>query len=145
MFHRDSAPHLCNFFETRWGNPNSIGSPDLNFQMSYSPYERISRNQSIDIPALYVSTGMNDPRVPYWEPVKWVAKLRSVQANRMPDGTPVCINSTSSSIDRPLLLRVNSGGHFGSTGVSRIEALAEWYAFVLCLVGTDDSCGTCSS
>ncbi|TPX44304.1 hypothetical protein SeLEV6574_g04573 [Synchytrium endobioticum] len=109
-----------------WGNPNATRAPDLEYQLSYSPYQRIPTTEATSFPALYVSTGVNDPRVPYWEPVKWIAKLRSVQANRMSDGTPICTNSTNNTTGRPLLLRVDSAGHFGSSGASRIEALAEW-------------------
>ena len=56
---------------------------------------------------LLITTGLNDPRVSYWEPAKWIAKLRSLKQN-----------------DRPMLLKVNMGsGHFGSSG--RYEHLKE--------------------
>ena len=67
-------------------------------------------------PAIFVTAGLNDPRVSYWEPAKWVAKLRALK----PD-------------DRLLLLKTNIGsGHFGASG--RYEYLKETaieYAFLL--------------
>jgi oligopeptidase B len=80
---------------------------------SYAPYENV-RAQAY--PAMFVTAGLNDPRVSYWEPAKWVAKLRALKTN-----------------DRPLLLKTNLGsGHFGASG--RYEYLKETaieYAFLL--------------
>ena len=74
------------------------------YMKSYAPYENV---HAAEYPALLITTGLNDPRVSYWEPAKWIAKLRSLKQN-----------------DRPMLLKVNMGsGHFGSSG--RYEHLKE--------------------
>jgi oligopeptidase B len=81
-----------------WGDP--VHDPEAYARMlAYSPYDNVI---PASYPAMFVTAGLNDPRVGYWEPAKWVAKLRSVGA-----GTP----------DRPLLLRTELGaGHQGSSG-----------------------------
>ncbi|TPX33601.1 hypothetical protein SmJEL517_g03589 [Synchytrium microbalum] len=118
---------------SEWGNPNNPS--DLSIQLQYSPYENIVNGSTL--PALYVSTGMNDGRVPYYEPVKWIAKLRTTQETVPTNG--VCRSNTTSMDDaRPLLLRVDAAGHFGGSGDVRIAALAEWYAFVLCQLNVAD-------
>ncbi len=64
---------------------------------SYSPYDNVT---ATDYPALLVTAGLNDPRVAYWEPAKWVAKLRAVASTR-----------------GPLLLKTDLGtGHSGPSG-----------------------------
>jgi oligopeptidase B len=69
---------------------------------------------------MLVTAGLNDPRVSYWEPAKWVAKLRGLRTST-----------------RPLLLKTNMGsGHFGASG--RYEHLTETafeYAFILSALG----------
>jgi oligopeptidase B len=84
---------------------------------AYSPYDNVAARP---YPALLVTAGLHDPRVQYWEPAKWVAKLR--------------LNGAG---DRPLLLKTEmSGGHFGSSG--RYEHLRETafeWAFVLDALG----------
>ncbi len=101
-----------------WGNP--ITDPAA-FALirSYSPYEQV-RAQAY--PPLLVTAGLNDPRVTYWEPAKWVAKLRAVK--------------TDSNI---LLLKTHMGaGHGGKSG--RFESLkeaAEEFAFILWQLGID--------
>ncbi len=94
-----------------WGNPN--GQPYYNYIKSYAPYENVEARA---YPAMLVTAGLNDPRVSYWEPAKWVAKLRAVKKDQ-----------------HPLLLKTEMGsGHFGSSG--RYEHLKETafnYAFVL--------------
>ena len=94
-----------------FGDP---GKPEFYAYMkSYAPYENVKAQA---YPAMLVTAGLNDPRVSYWEPAKWVAKLRALKTN-----------------DRPLLLKTNMGsGHFGSSG--RYEYLKETaieYAFLL--------------
>ncbi|KQV42964.1 MULTISPECIES: S9 family peptidase [unclassified Duganella] len=85
-----------------WGNPNE--KPAYDYMRSYSPYDNILLK---DYPAMLVTTGLNDSQVMYWEPAKYVAKLRR--------------NKTDSN---PLLLKVNMGaGHGGSSG--RYNALGE--------------------
>jgi oligopeptidase B len=78
-----------------WGDPREA---DAYARMkAYSPYDNVQR---ADYPALFVTTGLNDPRVQYWEPAKWVAKLRG------------CNTST-----KPILLRTEMGaGHGGPSG-----------------------------
>ena len=99
-----------------WGNP--IEDPAA-FELirSYSPYDNV-RAQAY--PPLFISGGLNDPRVTYWEPAKWAAKLRSVKTD-----------------DNVLLLKTNMGaGHGGKSG--RFESLreaAEEHAFVLWQMG----------
>jgi oligopeptidase B len=99
-----------------WGNPES--DPDVYIYMkSYSPYDNVEAKH---YPAFLVTAGLNDPRVSYWEPAKWVQKLRE--------------GSTSG---QPVLLKVEMGaGHSGPSG--RYEAWREEaliYAFILDTTG----------
>ena len=93
-----------------WGNPNN--EEYYNYMMSYSPYDNI---QEIDYPNLLVTTGLHDSQVQYWEPAKWVAKLREMKTDK-----------------KLLLLKTNmKAGHGGSSG--RFEYLKEIaldYAFL---------------
>src|SRR5579862_3928576 len=85
-----------------WGNPNQKEYYD--YIKSYAPYENVEAKQ---YPKMLVSAGLNDPRVSYWEPAKWVAKLRAIKAG-----------------DHLLLLKTEMGsGHFGASG--RYEYLKE--------------------
>ncbi len=99
-----------------WGNP--IQDPDA-FRLirSYSPYDQLEPR---DYPPMLVTAGLNDPRVTYWEPAKYVAKLRYLKTD-----------------DNLLLLKTNMGaGHRGQSG--RFDALrevAEEYAFLLVSLG----------
>jgi len=78
-----------------WGDPRE--EPAASYMLSYSPYDNVA---ALDYPALYVTAGLNDPRVSYHEPAKWVAKLRAT--------------STST---KPLLFKCEMGaGHGGPTG-----------------------------
>jgi oligopeptidase B len=94
-----------------WGNP--VADAEIYRVMkSYSPYDNVTAQ---DYPALLVTGGLNDPRVQYWEPAKWVAKLRATST-----GT------------RPLLLKMEMGaGHAGPSG--RYDAWRD-EAFVLAFV-----------
>jgi oligopeptidase B len=101
----------------QWGNP--ANEAEYRYMLSYSPYDNV---EAKSYPTMLVTTGLNDPRVAYWEPAKWVAKLRATRT----DGNL-------------LLLRTNMGaGHGGSSG--RYDALRETafrYAFVLHHLGID--------
>lgn len=94
-----------------WGNPHK--KKFYNYIRSYSPYDNVVAK---DYPALFVTCGLNDPRVTYWEPAKWVAKLRELKTN-----------------NEPILFKTHMGaGHFGNTGrFEMLKETAEEYAFVL--------------
>jgi oligopeptidase B len=101
-----------------WGNPiDDKAAFDL--IRSYSPYDNVTAQA---YPPLMVTAGLNDPRVTYWEPAKWVAKLRELKT----DGNE-------------LLLKTNMGaGHGGKSG--RFESLretAEEFAFILWQLGVE--------
>ncbi|MBL8056271.1 MAG: S9 family peptidase [Anaerolineales bacterium] len=98
-----------------WGNP--ADPVFFDYMLSYSPYDNV---QARAYPAMLVTAGLNDPRVAYWEPAKFVAKLRALKTD-----------------DQRLLLKVNLGaGHGGSSG--RYDFLKETaleYAFILDTLG----------
>jgi oligopeptidase B len=98
-----------------WGNPED--KEYYNYIRSYSPYDNVAERE---YPTMLVTGGLNDPRVCYWEPAKWVAKLRVLK--------------TDSNV---LLLKTNMGaGHFGPSG--RYEGIKETafdYAFLLQALG----------
>ena len=98
-----------------WGNPNDKAYYD--YMKSYSPYDNIKKQ---DYPALLVTTGYHDSQVQYWEPAKWVAKLRDYKTD-----------------DNPLLLHTEmSTGHGGKSGrFERYRETALEYAFFLDLAG----------
>ncbi|MEX0846143.1 MAG: prolyl oligopeptidase family serine peptidase, partial [Ilumatobacteraceae bacterium] len=62
-----------------WGDPRS--EPAASYMLSYSPYDN---TVPADYPAVYITAGLNDPRVSYHEPAKWCAKLRAVRTDRTP-------------------------------------------------------------
>jgi len=111
----DSSIPLTEQEYDEWGNPQQKEYYD--YMKSYSPYDNV-RPQ--DYPAILVTTGLNDANVQYWEPAKWVAKLRQTKTDK-----------------NLLLLKTNLGsGHGGPSG--RYEQYRETafdYAFVLDLVG----------
>jgi len=99
-----------------WGNP--IESKEaFAFILSYSPYDQVKAQ---DYPPMLVTAGLNDPRVTYWEPAKWVAKLRDVKTD-----------------DNVLLMKTNMGaGHGGKSGRwNSLYETAEEYAFILWQMG----------
>lgn len=100
-----------------WGNPQQRIYYD--YMLSYSPYDNV-RAQAY--PAMWVSTGFWDSQVQYYEPAKWVAKLRALKQDR-----------------QPLLLRINmQGGHGGKSGrLARYREIAEEYAFILNVVAAE--------
>jgi oligopeptidase B len=102
-----------------WGNP--ITSKEaFAYMLSYSPYDQVSAQ---DYPPMLVTAGLNDPRVTYWEPAKWVAKLRATK--------------TDSNV---LLLKTNMGaGHGGKSGRwNSLYETAEEFAFILWQMGMTD-------
>ena len=94
-----------------WGNPNEPEAFD--YMLSYSPYDNLRRGE---YPAILVMTSLNDSQVMYWEPAKYVAKLRTLKND-----------------DRPLLLHTNmSAGHGGASGrYDYLKEIAVSYAFLL--------------
>ncbi|HUJ49463.1 MAG TPA: S9 family peptidase, partial [Bryobacteraceae bacterium] len=98
-----------------WGNPEHKEYYD--YIKSYSPYENVAPRE---YPTLLVTAGLNDPRVSYWEPAKWVAKLRATKQDK-----------------NILLLKTNMGsGHFGPSGrYEGIKEVAFDYAFLLWALG----------
>ena len=101
-----------------WGNPIEDKAA-FELIRSYSPYDQVKPQA---YPPILVTAGLNDPRVTYWEPAKWVAKLRELKVG-----------------DSELLLKTNMGaGHGGKSG--RFESLretAEEFAFVLWQLGVE--------
>jgi oligopeptidase B len=98
-----------------WGNPNEKAAYD--YMKTYSPYDNLEKRA---YPAMLVTTSLNDSQVMYWEPAKYVARLRTLKT----DGNP-------------LLLKINMGaGHGGSSGrYDRLKELAFEYAWLLGQVG----------
>jgi oligopeptidase B len=98
-----------------WGNPNDRAA--YQYIRSYSPYDNV---EAQDYPHMLVTAGLNDPRVAYWEPAKWTAKLRARKTD-----------------ENRLLLRTNMGaGHAGASGrYDYLRELAFKYAFVLDVLG----------
>lgn len=104
-----------------WGDPRT--EPYASYIASYSPYDVTTTQVAAALPALYVTAGLNDPRVSYHEPAKWVAKLRALGAG---------VES-----ERPVLLRCEMGaGHGGPTGrYDRWRDEARVLAFLLRTAG----------
>ncbi len=94
-----------------WGNPNEKKYYD--YMLSYSPYDQVKAQ---NYPNMYVSTGLHDSQVQYWEPAKWVAKLRVLKTN-----------------DTQLFLDTNmDAGHGGASGrFEALKELAKEFAFLL--------------
>jgi oligopeptidase B len=99
-----------------WGNPIE-SADDFRTILSYSPYDNVAAR---DYPKILAMGGLTDPRVTYWEPAKWIARLRAT----MTSGGPV-------------LLRTNMGaGHGGASGrFNRLDEVAIAYGFALWAVG----------
>ena len=107
----DASIPLTTFEYDEWGNPAQ--KPFYDYMLSYSPYDNVTRQ---DYPALFVGTGLWDSQVQYYEPTKWVAKLRELKTDA-----------------RPLVYRVNmEAGHGGKSGrFERFREAAEYKAFML--------------
>ncbi len=112
----DSIPLTTGEYD-EWGNPNEKVSYD--YMKSYSPYDNVKPQA---YPNMYISTGLHDSQVQYWEPAKWVAKLRAVKTDK-----------------NVLFLDTNmDAGHGGASG--RFEALKELskeFSFLLDLEGIE--------
>lgn len=106
----DSIPLTTGEYD-EWGNPNDKKYYD--YMLSYSPYDNIVPQK---YPNMYVSTGLHDSQVQYWEPAKWVAKLRALKTD-----------------DNFLFLDTNmDAGHGGASGrFEAIKELAKEYSFLL--------------
>ena len=106
----DSVPLTTNEFD-EWGNPKE--TVYYNYMLAYSPYDNVKAQA---YPAMLVTTGLWDSQVQYFEPAKWVAKLRALKTD-----------------NNPLLLKVNmEAGHGGKSGrFQRYREVAEEFAFVL--------------
>jgi oligopeptidase B len=100
---------------TQWGDPRQKAAYD--YMLSYSPYDNLKAQ---DYPALLVTTGLWDSQVQYFEPVKWVARLRTKKTDH-----------------NPLLLFINlTAGHGGASGrFAELAEIAREYAFLLDLAG----------
>ncbi len=101
-----------------WGNPNE--KDYYEYMLSYSPYDNVEIQ---DYPPMMVTTGLHDSQVQYFEPAKWVARLRDRRTD-----------------DNRLLMRVNmDAGHGGASGrYARYEETAEEYAFLVDLAGIEN-------
>jgi oligopeptidase B len=95
-----------------WGNPIA-DEQAVHYSRSYSPYDNV---RAQEYPPMLITGGLTDPRVTYWEPAKWAAKLRATKTDR-----------------NLLLLKINMGaGHGGKSGRwDKLHEVAETYAFVL--------------
>ena len=113
----DTIPLTANEW-TQWGDPREKAAHD--YMLSYSPYDNL---RAQDYPAMLVTTGLWDSQVQYFEPAKYVARLRARKTDH-----------------NPLLLAVNmSAGHGGASGrFSELAEMAREYAFVLDLAGGRD-------
>lgn len=96
-----------------WGNPTT-SQEVFDYIKSYSPFDNI---EAKNYPSMYIEAGLSDPRVTYWEPAKYVAKMKDLNVNK----------------EANIVLRTNMDcGHAGTTGrFNHIDELAEIYAFIL--------------
>ena len=99
-----------------WGNP-ILSAEDYRTIAAYSPYDNVGAQ---DYPPILAVAGLTDPRVTYWEPAKWAARLRKLKTG-----------------DNPVLFKINmDAGHAGASGrFSRLEEIAYNYAFALKVAG----------
>ncbi|MCC7249070.1 MAG: S9 family peptidase, partial [Lysobacter sp.] len=113
-----SIPLTTNEYD-EWGNPEKKTYYD--YMLSYSPYDNLSAQA---YPAMFVGTGLWDSQVQYWEPAKYVARLRDVNLSKM-----------------PVVFRTNmDAGHGGKSGrFRRFRESAEMYAFMLDRLGLADA------
>ncbi len=111
----DASIPLTTLEYDQWGNPDN--KEYFDYMISYSPYDNI---RAADYPHILITTGLNDPRVAYWEPAKFTAKLRELKTN-----------------DKTILLRTNFGaGHAGASGrYDFLKEVAFDYAFLIDKMG----------
>ncbi|MCD7098338.1 S9 family peptidase [Stenotrophomonas sp. MMGLT7] len=116
-----SIPLTTNEYD-EWGNPEQREYYD--YILSYSPYDNVKKQA---YPAMFVGTGLWDSQVQYWEPAKWVARLRDENTG-----------------DHPIVFRINmEAGHGGKSGrFRRYRERAESYAFVLDQLGVEGAQAT---
>ena len=114
--HDDSIPLTTSEYD-EWGNPNE--EVYYRYMLSYSPYDNVERKA---YPNILVITGFHDSQVQYWEPAKWVAKLRDYKTD-----------------NNLLLMDVEmNAGHGGSSGrYDRYREIAKMQAFLLMLSGIE--------
>ncbi len=114
----DESIPLTTFEFDEWGNPKNKEYYD--YMKSYSPYDNV---EAKDYPAMLITTGLHDSQVQYWEPAKWVAKLREMKTDK-----------------NPLLMHTNmEAGHGGASGRFRaLKETAMQYAFLLDLAGKNE-------
>tara|TARA_B100000989_G_scaffold247506_1_gene194823 strand:- start:401 stop:859 length:459 start_codon:yes stop_codon:yes gene_type:complete len=106
----DSIP-LTTLEYDEWGNPNEIEY--YKYMLSYSPYDNVDK---LNYPNLMITTGLHDSQVQYWEPAKWIAKLRDYNKSK-----------------NHLLLHTNMDtGHGGASGrFNALKEIAMEYAFLI--------------
>ena len=111
-----SIPLTTNEYD-EWGNPEQ--KPYYDYMLGYSPYDNLARKA---YPAMFVGTGLWDSQVQYWEPTKYVARLRDLNASQA-----------------PVVFRTNmEAGHGGKSGrFRRYREQAEMYAFMLDQLGVE--------
>ncbi|MBO9702154.1 MAG: S9 family peptidase [Sporocytophaga sp.] len=110
----ESIPLTTGEFD-EWGNPKNEES--YKYMLSYSPYDNI---QSKEYPNILITTGLHDSQVQYWEPAKWIAKLRDLKT----DNNLLCLRTNMET------------GHGGTTGRFKVyEEIAQEFAFILMISG----------
>lgn len=117
----DKIPLTTSEFD-EWGNPDNLES--YMYMLEYSPYDQVKAQA---YPHMLVTTGLHDSQVQYWEPAKWVAKLREMKTD-----------------ENTLLLRTDmETGHGGASGRFRVyRDIAQEYAFLLDLAGKTAEAGS---
>jgi len=113
----ESIPLTTGEFD-EWGNPKI--KEQYEYILSYSPYDQVKAQ---DYPNLFITTGLHDSQVQYWEPAKWIAKLRELRTN-----------------DNRLIMYTDmEAGHGGASGrFKRQRDTARDYAFFIDLANRDD-------
>lgn len=109
----DTKQHLTAHEYSEWGNPTA-SAKEFDCIRAYDPYHNV--REGVAYPAMFVSTASNDKRVPYWGPLKWVARMRALGCH---------------SAERPLILSVDHAGHGGDHGrYTGCEEAAQQCAFL---------------